>query len=345
VRRIAALFSFNMQIANNTPSTPHPTLAMLVAALLVVPGELLASAANLEIAIRPGSEAGGLNVRSPHCPGDVFDFRTCEGVLVGSKDFGLFQVKLPTTLGDGNKSWRCDGKLWRYSWPYPQGVTVQVEVEPDGDSLKVNYTLRNTGSSALDAVQLHTCIPTTEAPGFFPPPTVRNGQTNWSELYQRLYLWSEGRRFTLGETKLASTELHLSVMQKGAAPTHWAWWVNSPETFDMPLIALRSRDGRTTVALAFEQAVWASSNTGDDRACFHLFPWFGRMEPGQRVTVHGRLYVLRGGPQEAFRRFKKDFPKHTARPPSRGGRPRGSGRTIIEAERSPTFMRSSFMKL
>ena len=39
-----------------------------------------ACAAELEIAIRPRSEAGGLNVRSPHCPGDVFDFRTCEGV-------------------------------------------------------------------------------------------------------------------------------------------------------------------------------------------------------------------------------------------------------------------------
>jgi len=46
-----------------------------------------ACAAELEIAIRPGSEAGALNVRSPHCPGDVFDFRTCEGVVVGSKDF------------------------------------------------------------------------------------------------------------------------------------------------------------------------------------------------------------------------------------------------------------------
>ena len=75
-----------------------------------------ACAAELEIAIRPGSEAGGLNVRSPHCPGDVFDFRTCEGVVVGSKDFGLFQVILPATFGDDNQSWRRDAKFWRYSW-------------------------------------------------------------------------------------------------------------------------------------------------------------------------------------------------------------------------------------
>jgi hypothetical protein len=98
-------------------------------------------------------------------------------------------------------------------------------------------------------------------------------------------------------------------MQEGAAPVRWGWWVNSPEAFEPPIIALTSRDGRKTIALAFEQAVWASSNTGDDRACFHLFPWFGRIEAGLSVSVQGRLYIQRGGPQEALKRFRKDFPK------------------------------------
>ena len=89
-----------------------------------------AAGASLNVSIRPGSEAGGLNVRSPHCPEDVFDFRTCEGVVVGSKDFGLFQVKLPANFGDGQKSWRRDGDTWSYSWPYAQGVTVHIAVDP-----------------------------------------------------------------------------------------------------------------------------------------------------------------------------------------------------------------------
>ena len=281
------------------------------------PGGLAATArdGSLDFAIRPGSEAGGLNVRSPHCPGDVFDFRTCEGVVVGSKDFGLFQVKLPTTFGDGIKSWRRDGNVWSFSWPYAQGVTVHIAVEPDGDSLKLKYTLQNVGTNTLDAVQLHTCIPTTEAPGFFPPPNVRNAQTNWSELYDRLHVWSGERQFSFAETKLAASESHLSLMQNGAVPVKWGWWVNSPETFDPPLIALTSRDRKKTIALAFERAIWASSNTGDDRACFHLFPWFGRIEPGQSVTVRGRLYVLRGGPQEALKRFRKDLPNLAAKAP------------------------------
>ena len=67
-------------------------MLLLCAVFLIT---VTAVGASIDISIRPGSEAGGLNVRSPHCPGDVFDFRTCEGVVVGSKDFGLFQVKLP----------------------------------------------------------------------------------------------------------------------------------------------------------------------------------------------------------------------------------------------------------
>jgi len=300
--------SLKMQITKNTPKAQRPTLVMWVSALLVAAGVQGATAANLEIAIRPKSEAGGLNVRSPHCPGDVFDFRTCEGVVIGSKSFPLFQVKLPANFGDGQKSWRRDGNVWSYSWPYAQGVTVHIAVEPEGDSLKLKYTLENVGTNALEAVQLHTCIPTTDAPGFFPPSTVRHAETNWSELYERLHVWTGKRSFSFAETKLAATEPHLALMQTGYTPVKWGWWVNSPERFDPPLIALTSRDGKKTVALAFERAIWASSNTGDDRACFHLFPWFGRIEPGQSVTVRGRLYVLKGGPQAAMKRFQKDFP-------------------------------------
>ncbi|MCL4180095.1 MAG: PQQ-binding-like beta-propeller repeat protein [Verrucomicrobia bacterium] len=330
--------AFNLRVGTQTFAGRLPDdaeFATLTAPLLnrAPPEDSSARLGDLEIAIRPGSEAGALNVRSPHCPDDLFDFRTCEGVVVGSTDLGLFQVKLPATFGDGHRSWRRDGNTWSYVWPYAQGITVRVAVEPDTDSLKLHYTLQNTGAQAFDAVQLHTCIPTTEAPGFFPPPTVRQAETNWSELYQRLHLWSDGRRFTLAETTLAGREPHLSLMRQGAAPVRWAWWVNGPETFDLPLIALTSRDEHKTIALAFEQAVWASANTGDDRACFHLFPWFGRIEPGQSVSVRGRFYLLRGGREAALARFHQDFPGGATVNWSQFRGPNGAG--VAESFRPP----------
>jgi hypothetical protein len=268
---------------------------------------------SISMSIRPGSEAGALNIRSQFCPSENFDFRTCEGVISGSTDVGgLFKVKLPPAFGDGNKSWKQENDIWSYTWPYPEGITVNVAAQLVADGLKLVYTLKNTSSNALDTVQLHTCIPTTEAPGFFPEPTVRNGEKIWAELYERLFLWSDGRRFSFAEARLADSESHLAFVYRTAAPVHWGWWVNGSETFNLPLIALTSRDRRHTVALAFNQAIWASSNVGDERACFHLFPWFGRIEPGKSVTVEGRLYILEGGPQAAFDRFQKDFPEITS---------------------------------
>lgn len=283
---------------------------------LGTPGSATASqeARMLSIAIRPGSEAGALNVRSPLCPGDLFDFRTCEGVVTGSRDLGLFRVKLPAVPGSGDRSWKVDGRRWHYTWPYEGGVTVRVEVVPGADSLALKYTLTNTGAVPLDAVQLHTCIPTTEAPGFFPTPTGDGAQRKWAGLYERLFVWSDGHPLPFSETSLAASELHLSLCRKGGPETSWGWWVNGPEAFDLPLIVLASRDRQRTVALAFEQACWASSNVGDDRACFHLFPWFGRIEPGKSVTVRGRLTVSRGGPEAALKRFRHDFPAHGGQP-------------------------------
>ncbi len=44
----------------------------------------------LQVSIREGSHAGSLNVSEASLPGDLFDFRTLEGVLDGDQDFGLF---------------------------------------------------------------------------------------------------------------------------------------------------------------------------------------------------------------------------------------------------------------
>ncbi len=267
----------------------------------------------LSVGIKPGSEAGGLNVRSRLHPGDLLDFRTCEGVVTGSRDFGLFQVKLPAEPGNGDRSWLIDGDKWSYTWTYAAGVRVRVEVVQAEECLKLAYTLTNVGSVALDAVQVHTCIPTTEAPGFRPDPTGQGADRTWSELYHRLYVCSEGRRLPFGAARLSRGEQHLALCRRGGPTTHWGWWVNGSETFDLPIVALTSRDRSHTVALAFEQAAWASANVGDDRACFHLFPWFGRIEPGAAVTVRGHLYVLEGGPDAAFERFERDYPSLVSR--------------------------------
>ncbi len=131
-----------------------------------------------------------------------------------------------------------------------------------------------------------------------PPDTTYK---DYTELLTRLFLWSDHRLFRLDATEHDRRQVHLALMPEGEAPIRWAWWINSTHTFDEPLIALTSREGRWTTGLWFERAAWASGNTGDDRACFHLFPLLGRIEPGASATVRGAFWLLRGGPEELHR--------------------------------------------
>jgi hypothetical protein len=270
--------------------------------------------AKLEVSPRPGSDTAGLNVHSPWLPSDTLDFRTCEGVLAGDRDFGLFQIKLALTSDGPQPGWSAREGGLAYAWTYPPGITVQFHGQTEEDSLTVEYAVHNQTTNALDRVQIHACITTTEAPSFFPAATLTPAaqaggpvSTNYRGLYERLFLWRSNEPFSFASAPLASRELHLAFLRSGEAPIHWAWWVNAPETFDLPLIAARSRDGRCLIGLAFERAIWASSKVGDDRACFHLFPSFGRIEPGGSATIRGRLYLVRGSLPELQARATRDL--------------------------------------
>jgi hypothetical protein len=266
----------------------------------------------LRISPRPDSEAAGLNVSHPDLPENIFDFRTCEAVLDGNHDFGLFRLKLALPGAPGGAAWSANDGSLRYAWTYPEGITVQFRASPETGRVALAYTVVNRTAAPLERVHLHTCVTTTEAPRFFPRLTPRlesqlpaNSQDkDYTELFTRLFLWKSGQPFKLDQTEHRRQQVHLSLMPQGQAPIQWAWWINSTNTFDEPLIALASRDGQWTAGLWFERAVWASSNAGDDRACFHLFPLFGRIEPGASATVRGAFHLQRGSPEELRKRVR-----------------------------------------
>lgn len=264
----------------------------------------------LRISPRPGSEAAGLNVSHPDLPGNIFDFRTCEAVLDGNRDFGLFRVKLALPGAPGGAAWSTNDGSFRYQWTYPEGITVQFRATAEPGRVALAYTVVNRTAAPLERVHLHTCVTTTEAPRFFPRLTPRlesqlsaNSQDkDYTELFTRLFLWKSGQPFTLDHTEHRRQQVHLSLPPQGEAAIQWAWWINSTNTFDEPLIALASRDEQWAAGLWFERAAWASSNAGDDRACFHLFPRFGRIAPGDSATVRGAFHLQRGSPEELRKR-------------------------------------------
>jgi hypothetical protein len=269
----------------------------------------------LRVSPRSASQAAGLNVAHPELPGNVFDFRTCEAVLDGNRDFGLFRVNLALPGLAAGPAWFTNNGGFGYQWRYPEGVEVRFTAQPETDRVVLSYTILNHTATPLERVHLHTCVTTTEAPAFFPPLTprgvastlpVNSTDKDYTELLTRLFVWSDGRALRLDGTEHARREVHLSLMPRGEPPIQWAWWINATNTFDEPLIALQSYDGRWTAGLSFERAAWASANTGDDRACFHLFPAFGRIEPGGSATTQGAFWLLRGSPEELRRQIQQN---------------------------------------
>lgn len=268
----------------------------------------------LQISPRPNSEAGGLNISHPDLPGNTFDFRTCETVLDGNRDFGLFRVKLALPGAQGKPAWNTNDGSFRYEWTYPEGIVVRFQATALAGRVALVYTMVNRTAAPLEQVHLHTCVTTTEAPLFFPRLTTRlesqlpvdTQYQDYTELFSRLFVWKRGQAFPFDTTEHRRREVHLSLMPDGLAPIQWAWWVNSTNTFDEPLIALAGRDSQWTAALWFERAAWASANAGDSRACFHLFPLLGRIEPGHSATVRGAFYLLRGSPAELRRKVRAE---------------------------------------
>jgi hypothetical protein len=311
----------NSWIARHAPFGSALISAAVAAGLLLTGPVSAADDDALRVVPRAGSTAGGLNVRIPLRPSDNFDFRSCEGVVYGDKSAqstGLFLVKVSSDPAIPGIHWIFQNNTYSYQWKYVDGIQVDFAATPDKHSLKLRYTVRNDSQTVLPRVMLHTCVPTTEAPSFFPPPLEHAGidrdgkptkMTAYLSLNDRVFLWSKGKRFAFSETENGKDEVHLAFTRKGMSPIQWAWWKNGKETFDVPLIAVASKDGRLTAALGFQDGIWATCNTGDDRACFHLFPYFGTLKPGESATVEGRFYLLQGGPDAALAQFRKDFPR------------------------------------
>lgn len=258
--------------------------------------------------------ASALSIVFPLLPDARFDFVTCEALLEKDHDLGVFAVK------PGASEWKHEGDEWSYAWKLADQIELSFHAKPERDSVLVRYDVKNVSAKKLDRIQIGPCLPTLGAPDFYPGTAeqartgpagraARVGVKDYSELWNRLFLWRGGKKFAFNSSASAKSEKHLAFVRKGMPSTTWSWWVNAGEAFDAPFIAVVSKDGTKTLALGFESSAWASSNSNDPRACFHLFPAIGDLAPGESKSMTGRIYAITGDADAAFERFKKDFPK------------------------------------
>ncbi len=254
----------------------------------------------------PSDEAGGyLYLGGSLLGGDKLKFLTCENVLDGNTDFGLYPLRLR------REDWRSapDGSL-EFRAPAGEGIELFFQARAEGASIALLYEISNKREQVLEYTHVGPCLRTEDAPLFHPGSgaevlggaegrKARVGKNDWSELYQRICLWNDDKPFYFSDSKLAKSEKHLAFLRQGATPIDWNWWVNDSLAFDEPVLALFSKDKQRVLVMAFERSDWASSNVGDGRACVHLFPSLGRIKPGESAAVRGRIHVALGDAQAA----------------------------------------------
>jgi hypothetical protein len=237
----------------------------------------------------------------------------CENVLEGNVDFGLYPLRLK------REDWRMEGAQLAFQAAAGPGLLLEFRARVAGSALELEYTLHNQSERDLERARIGPCLRTLGAPDYHPGSAdqaeegtagrrARLEVQRFPELHERLFLWRGGEAFRFADSELAAEERHLAFLGVGAESIQWSWWVNDPKLrFDEPLIALRSKDGRRIIAWAFERADWASANTGDGRACFHLFPALGRVPKGGSASARGRLYALEGALSGLRERARKDL--------------------------------------
>ena len=265
------------------------------------------------LALEPRAGSGVLSISNERAPGETFEFVTCEALVVAGKQLGeLYPIKLEP------QDWKREGAGWSYSFPLVDKVRLDLRATPEPESCRLEYTLTNGTSETLEQVLIYPCMPTMGATSFYPGSQAeaqpgaagrkaRVGRADYSELFARLSLWSGGERFTFAKSALAPTEKHLAFMKQGETPVDFAWFVNAEHTFDLPVLAVASKDGRQVAGFALDSTVQASSNVGDGRACIHLVPFFRALAPGTSAKATGRFYWMQGGPDDLLARYRRDF--------------------------------------
>ena len=96
---------------------------------------------------------------------------------------------------------------------------------------------------------------------------------------------------------------------------HGGWSVAQPDQkapkggnlARLPFIFLTSRDREWVIAQAYGDGRTVASNS--HYSCLHSRPVWPDIPPGEERSVTGKLYFLKGGPDDLLERWKKDFGK------------------------------------
>lgn len=219
---------------------------------------------------------------------------------------GRFSMFVPEGVGAADTPLGWSAKHEAVKWePRPDGscqytctftgkARLRVELVPKTDSVQFTIALTNLTDKPLTGVHSNTCFNVHASPYFEDPERVRS------------YVWTDA-----GPTGM----LQMPIAPTSGEPLHGGWGVAAagqaaPKGGPLgryPFLLIRSRDGQWVIAQAYGEGT--SLGTNAHYSCLHARPAWPDVPPGEERGVTGRIYFLRGGPEELLARWKADFGK------------------------------------
>jgi hypothetical protein len=186
-----------------------------------------------------------------------------------------------------------------------EGLTVTHTITAGSDEVSFRLDVKHTGPQRSEAHWAQACIRLSAFCGF-PPESAANATDYLPQCF--LFLdgklsrmptrdWAKRARYTPGQVWRSPAAPATDVNPR---PLH-------PAIPDLGLIGAFSADGKTIFATAWEP--WQELFQGVIR-CLHADFRLGGLEPGASLAVKGKIYLIKGSPDDLLQRYQQDFPEH-----------------------------------
>ena len=164
------------------------------------------------------------------------------------------------------------------------------------DFLDIHLSVRNQSAQPMQNADWAFCVVAFES------PTIADSED------VRTCLFDGQRLRALADIAGRDIKLYKVAGANGFIPVGHRALALGPVEAKASVIIIEAVDGTHSVALGFDQADHIYGDAKGNK-CFHADPYFGPLiESGIEKKIHGRLYLIRGNAEEAFRRYRQDFP-------------------------------------
>ena len=177
----------------------------------------------------------------------------------------------------------------------PNVGTFSMRLTAHEDFLDIQLSIRNQSPQPMQNADWAFCAVAFES------PLIADSED------ARTYLFDGQRLRTLGDIAGRDIKLYKVAGANGFIPVGHRALALGPGEAKASVVIVEAVDGAHSVALGFDQADHIYGDAKGNK-CFHADPYFGPViESREEKKLHGRLYLIRGNAEEAFRRYRHDF--------------------------------------